>query len=39
MIECTVCQENNSEKYLVCKKCGAYLRDRIPNVDFLKQRH
>lgn len=36
MIECTVCQENNSEKYLVCKKCGAYLRDRIPNVDFFK---
>jgi Yip1 domain len=34
MITCPVCGYQNDELTIVCGKCGGYVQDRVPNVDF-----
>jgi hypothetical protein len=33
MINCTVCQTENDQYSTICKKCGSFLQNRIPNLD------
>jgi hypothetical protein len=33
MITCSVCQTENDQYATVCKKCGGFLQNRIPNLD------
>jgi hypothetical protein len=33
MIICSVCQTENDQFASICKKCGAFLQNRIPNLD------
>ncbi len=33
MINCSVCQTENDQYATICKKCGSFLQDRIPNLD------
>ena len=33
MINCSVCQTENDQYSTVCKKCGGFLQNRIPNLD------
>jgi len=33
MITCSVCQTENDQYVTVCKKCGGFLQDRLPNLD------
>ena len=33
MINCSVCQTENDEFSIVCKKCGGFLQNRVPNLD------
>jgi hypothetical protein len=33
MIICSVCQTENDQFVSICKKCGGFLQNRIPNLD------
>ena len=33
MINCSVCQTENDQYSTVCKKCGGFLQNRVPNLD------
>jgi hypothetical protein len=33
MLKCPVCQTENDQFSTVCKKCGGYLQNRVPNLD------
>jgi hypothetical protein len=33
MIICSVCQTENDQYSTICKKCGGFLQNRIPNLD------
>jgi hypothetical protein len=33
MIMCSVCQTENDQYATICKKCGGFLQNRIPNLD------
>jgi hypothetical protein len=33
IILCTVCQTENDKFAVICKKCGSFLQNRIPNLD------
>jgi hypothetical protein len=33
MINCSVCQTDNDQYASVCKKCGGFLQNRVPNLD------
>ncbi len=33
MILCTVCQTENDKYATICKKCGGFLQNRVPNLD------
>ena len=33
MINCLVCQTENDEYSTICKKCGGFLQNRVPNLD------
>ncbi len=34
MISCSVCAQPNDDLDTVCVRCGSFLQDRIPNLDF-----
>jgi len=34
MISCSVCAHSNDDLDTVCVKCGSFIQDRIPNLDF-----
>ena len=36
MITCSVCQTENDEFSIVCKKCGGFLQNRVPNLDLFE---
>ncbi|MGD1045544.1 MAG: Yip1 family protein [Bacteroidota bacterium] len=33
MINCSVCQTDNDQYATICKKCGGFLQNRVPNLD------
>ncbi|RPI04482.1 MAG: YIP1 family protein [Ignavibacteriae bacterium] len=33
MITCSVCQAENDQYVTICKQCGGYLQNRVPNLD------
>ncbi|MCX6121432.1 MAG: Yip1 family protein [Ignavibacteriales bacterium] len=33
MIKCSVCQTENDQYATICKKCGSFLQNRVPNLD------
>ena len=33
MINCSVCQTENNQYSTICKKCGGFLQNRLPNLD------
>jgi hypothetical protein len=33
MIICSVCQTENDQYSTICKKCGGFLQNRVPNLD------
>jgi hypothetical protein len=33
MILCAVCQTENDKYAMICKKCGGFLQNRVPNLD------
>ncbi|MGD0038453.1 MAG: Yip1 family protein [Bacteroidota bacterium] len=33
MITCSVCQTENDQYSTICKKCGSFLQNRVPNLD------
>lgn len=33
MIICSVCQTENDQYSIICRKCGGFLQNRIPNID------
>jgi len=33
MILCSICQTENDQYSIVCGKCGAFLQNRVPNLD------
>jgi hypothetical protein len=33
MIICSVCQTENDQYTTICKKCGGFLQNRVPNLD------
>ena len=33
MINCSVCQTENDQYATICKKCGGFLQNRVPNLD------
>jgi hypothetical protein len=33
MLNCSVCQTDNDQYSTVCKKCGGFLQNRVPNLD------
>jgi hypothetical protein len=33
MINCSVCQTENDQYSTICKKCGSFLQNRVPNLD------
>ena len=33
MILCSVCQTENDQYITICKKCGGFLQNRVPNLD------
>jgi Yip1 domain len=34
MISCSVCAHSNDDLDTVCVRCGSFIQDRIPNLDF-----
>ncbi|HTY11327.1 MAG TPA: Yip1 family protein [Bacteroidota bacterium] len=34
MISCSVCAHPNDDLETVCAKCGSFIQDRVPNLDF-----
>ena len=36
MIICSVCQIENDKYATICKKCGSFLQNRVPNLDLFE---
>ena len=36
MIICSVCQTENDQYSTICKKCGGFLQNRVPNLDLFE---
>ncbi len=36
MMQCPVCQAPNEEFAIICRSCGGYLQNRVPNLDLFE---